>query len=47
MVRMSIQVGALTTGVLNVYAWKVTATNDATLIASTGTETFGWIAFGY
>lgn len=28
---------------LDVYAWKVTATGDCTLIASTGTETFtGW-----
>lgn len=30
----------------NVYAWKVTATGDATLIASTGTESFYWIAVG-
>lgn len=34
------------TGALAVYAWKVTATNDATLIASTGTENFEWIAVG-
>ncbi|MGE5500701.1 MAG: hypothetical protein ACM3W4_02110 [Ignavibacteriales bacterium] len=33
-------------GTLNVYAWKVTATGDATLIASTGTETIGWSAVG-
>jgi hypothetical protein len=31
---------------IDVYAWKVTATGDATLIASTGTETFNWIAIG-
>ncbi len=34
------------TGTLQVYAWKVTATGDCTLIASTGTETFDWIAVG-
>jgi hypothetical protein len=34
------------TGALAVYAWKVTATNDATLIASTGTENFEWVAIG-
>ncbi len=34
------------TGALAVYAWKVTATGDATLIASTGTENFEWIAIG-
>lgn len=31
---------------VDVYAWKVTANNDTTLIASTGTETFYWIAVG-
>ncbi len=31
---------------LNVYAWKPTATGDCTLIASTGTENFYWIAVG-
>lgn len=35
-----------TGGTLNIYAWKVTATNDATLVASTGTETVGYIAIG-
>lgn len=34
-------------GTLNLYGWKVTATDDATLIASTGTETVGWVAWGY
>lgn len=34
------------TGALAVYAWKVTATGDCTLIASTGTENFEWIAVG-
>lgn len=33
-------------GNVNVYAWKVTATGDATLIASTGTESFYWTAVG-
>jgi len=34
------------TGQLDVRAWKVTATGDSTLIASTGTETFDWVAVG-
>lgn len=34
-------------GTVNVYGWKVTASGDATLIASTGTETFSWIAVGF
>lgn len=33
-------------GTLNLYGWKVTATGDATLIASTGTETIGWVCVG-
>lgn len=31
---------------LNLYAWKVTAAGDATLIASTGTESINWICTG-
>lgn len=34
------------TGALAVYAWKVTSSSDTTLIASTGTESFTWIAVG-
>lgn len=34
------------TGQLDVYAWKPTASGDCTLIASTGTESFEWIAVG-
>lgn len=34
------------TGGLNVYAWKVTSNANPTLIASTGTENFEWIAVG-
>lgn len=34
------------TGALAVYAWKPTASGDCTLIASTGTENFEWIAVG-
>ena len=30
----------------NVYAWKVTGAGDTTLIASTGTESFYWVAVG-
>jgi len=33
-------------GTMNMYGWKVTATGDATLIASTGTETIGWVCVG-
>lgn len=35
-----------TDGTLNVYAWKNTTGTDPTLVASTGTETFDWIAIG-
>ena len=34
-------------GTLNIYAWKVTGTTDATLIASAGTETVGYVVTGY
>lgn len=34
------------TGALAVYAWKVTGSGDCTLIASTGTENFEWVAVG-
>lgn len=33
-------------GTLNVYAWKNTGGSDPTLVASTGTETFDWMAIG-
>lgn len=33
-------------GTLNMYGWKVTNSSTTTLIASTGTETVGWICFG-
>lgn len=33
-------------GTVSVYAWKPTSNSDPTLIASTGTETFGWVAVG-
>ncbi len=33
-------------GTINVHAWKVTGAGDATLIASTGTETVAWTAKG-
>lgn len=33
-------------GTVSVYAWKNTGGNDPTLVASTGTETFDWIAVG-
>lgn len=34
------------TGALAVYAWKVTSNADPTLVASTGTENFEWVAVG-
>jgi hypothetical protein len=33
-------------GTMNMYGWKVTGTGDATLIASTGTDTIGWVCLG-
>ena len=35
------------TSSLDVYAWKVTGAGDATLIASTGTETVSYVVTGY
>lgn len=35
-----------TDGTLNIYAWKVTASGDATLVASTNTDDVCWIAIG-
>lgn len=35
-----------TGGTVNVYAWKVTSAGDPTLIASTSTASFYWIAVG-
>lgn len=34
------------TSTLNMYGWKVTGTGDTTLIASTGTDTIGWVCVG-
>lgn len=31
---------------VDVYAWKVTSSSDTTLVASTGTESFYWVAVG-
>lgn len=33
-------------GTLNLYGWKVTSNIDDTLVASTGTDTVGWVCFG-
>ena len=38
--------GVIALGSINVYAWKPTAADDCTLIASAGTETFDWVAVG-
>jgi len=45
-VGTSVLTTGVSSGTLNVYAWKVTGSGDTTLIASTGTETFDWIAIG-
>lgn len=33
-------------GTLNMYGWKPTGAGDSTLIASTGTDTIGWVCVG-
>jgi hypothetical protein len=33
-------------GTISAYAWKPTSNADPTLVASTGTETVGWVAIG-
>lgn len=33
-------------GTMNMYGWKPTANNDTTLVASTGTDTIGWVCVG-
>ena len=45
-VGTSVLTHTITDGTVSVYAWKVTATGDATLIASAGTETISWVAVG-
>jgi len=45
-VSTSVLTYGTSSGTLNMYGWKVTATNDATLIASTGTDTIGWVCLG-
>jgi hypothetical protein len=45
-VGTSVLTYAIAAGTVNVYAWKVTNSSTTTLIASTGTEDFAWIAIG-
>lgn len=45
-VGTSISTYAISGTTLNLYGWKVTATGDTTLVASSGTETIGWICSG-
>ena len=45
-VGTSILTANINSAVVDVYAWKVTGAGDTTLIASTGSETFYWIAVG-
>jgi hypothetical protein len=35
-----------TGGTLNIYGWQNTSGTDPTLVASTGTPTVGWLAWG-
>lgn len=45
-VNTSVVTYGSSSGTLNLYAWKPTSNSDPTLIASTGTETVGWVAVG-
>ncbi len=38
--------GVISSGTINMYGWKPTASGDCTLIASTGTEDVAWVAVG-
>lgn len=42
----SVLTADISSGTVNVYAWKNTGGTDPTLVASTGTESFYWIAVG-
>jgi len=45
-VGTSVLTTGISAGTLSVYAWKPTDATNPTLIASTGTETFDWAAWG-
>jgi len=45
-VGTSVVTYSTSTTTLNLYGWKVTGTGDATLIASSGTDTIGWVCVG-
>lgn len=45
-VGTSVLTGVISSGTVNVYGWKPTSNADPTLIASTGTDSFYWIAVG-
>ena len=42
----SVLTATISGGVASVYAWKNTSGTDPTLVASTGTEDFFWVATG-
>ena len=46
-VGTSILTYATSANVVSIYAWKVTSSSDTTLVASTGTETVGYVLTGY
>lgn len=45
-VGTSVLTATVSSGTASVYAWKPTSDSDPTLIASTGTESFYWVAVG-
>lgn len=45
-VSTSVVTYGVSDGTLNLYGWKVTAVDDATLVASDGTQTIGWVCVG-
>lgn len=45
-VSTSVLTGVISSGTVNVYGWKPTSNADPTLVASTGTDSFYWVAVG-
>lgn len=45
-VSTSVVTYGTSSGTLNLYGWTVTNSSTTTMIASTGTDTIGWICFG-
>lgn len=45
-VSTSVVTYGTSSGTMNMYGWKVTSNADPTLVASTGTDTIGWVCVG-